>query len=285
MRNYGFCSAPLYYNDIYTGYSLVPNQNVMRFGNNYQTNEYSMRSEPLGDNEYRVLLVGDSVLNGGVQTNQAELASTILEEKMKEQYGSSITPRVLNISCGGWGIDNAYGVIEKYGDFGAGEIVLVFNSHDAVGRIPTTKVAGNSVSFPSEQYQLAWIELIQRYIVPRIQAKLANTRKANLINAANTSQGQENSEGWMHFKEYCESNGIRLVIYLHATQDEMSSGEYDDNGKWIISFAERNNIPILCDLNVLRKTDFRDYIHLNENGQKKLASVLLSEIDNYFSKQ
>ena len=65
MRWCGFCDAPLYYNDPYCGYNLVSNQQLTRFGNKYITNEYGMRSDRLKDKEYRILLVGDSVLNGG----------------------------------------------------------------------------------------------------------------------------------------------------------------------------------------------------------------------------
>lgn len=282
MRSYGFCNSPLYYNNSYTGYSLVPNQDVKRFGNHYKTNEYSMRSEPLSDNEKRLLLVGDSVLNGGVQTDQTELASTILENEMQNLQGSSATPRVLNISCGGWGIDNAAGVIEEYGDFDAKEIILVLNSHDAVGTKSSTEVAGNSVHFPSKQYKLAWIELFDRYLIPRIQSKLNIISDSSKINSTNTSQGKENSKGWMFFKEYCEDKNIRLAIYLHATQGEIAEGEYDENGKWITSFAEDNSIPIFFDINELTKDDFRDDIHLNAKGQKVMVGILYPEVETYF---
>ena len=169
-RWYGFCNSPLYYNNEYSGYNLVPNQDVKRFRNHYITNEYSMRSEPLNDGEYRITLVGDSVLNGGVQTDHENLASTLLENDLQDKYGNNL--RVLNVSCGGWGIDNAMGVFKEYGDFESQMIILVFNSHDAVGTISEKPVAGNSKNFPIKQYPLAWIELFDRYLIPRVESKL-----------------------------------------------------------------------------------------------------------------
>ncbi len=95
MRLFGFCNSPLYYNNPYTGYNLVANQNVRRFGNKFSTNEFSMRSSSLSDGEYRILLIGDSVLNGGVQTDQEKLASTMLDKKYSDEFNDV---RVLNLN-------------------------------------------------------------------------------------------------------------------------------------------------------------------------------------------
>lgn len=84
-RIYGFCTDPLYYNSDYSGYNLQPNRNVQCFGNLYITNEYLMRSSPLKNNEFRIVLVGNSVHNGGVQTDQSELASTKLENAFQDR--------------------------------------------------------------------------------------------------------------------------------------------------------------------------------------------------------
>ena len=278
MRSIGFCNSPLFYNDYYTGYNLVPNQNVKRFGNEYITNEYSMRSYPLKDGEYRILLVGDSVLNGGVQTDHSSLATTILEEKYSSKYRNV---RILNLSCGGWGIDNDAGVFQKNGLFDGKMIVLVLNSHDAVGTINRTDIAGNDVNFPDRQYYSAWIELFDRYLIPRVKNILQI--RNNTVNSTNTSEGNEYSSGWEYFYKLCRDNKIPLVIYLHADKEEMESGEYSDNGKWIIDFANDRNILLITDINEIHESDYRDGIHLSEEGQHVINDLLDPVIGQFLS--
>ena len=63
-------------------YLYAPNQDVRRFGKRFLVNDYSMRSAPLaarkGADERRVLVFGDSVVNGGNLTDHQDLATTRL---------------------------------------------------------------------------------------------------------------------------------------------------------------------------------------------------------------
>lgn len=277
MRFYGFCNAPLYYNDPYTGYNLVANQSVKRFGNLFSTNEYSMRSAPLNDGEYRILLIGDSVLNGGVQTDQEKLASTMLEKKYKNEYGDV---RILNISCGGWGIDNAVGVFEKYGNFDGKMLILVLSSHDAVGTISSRPIAGASKSFPDKQYPLAWIELVDRYLIPGVK-RVLKIQSNETVNETNTSHGNEHSEGWEYFYWLSQDMDVPLIIYLHAEKGEIEAGQYDEKGQWIISFAEERGISVVTDIDVAMERDYKDHLHLSEDGQHVIYDVLDSVIAEF----
>ena len=80
-------------------------------------------------NEKRILVFGDSVLNGGSLTDHKKLATTLLEKSLQKSCDPLI--RVLNISAGSWGPDNAFSYLKKHGDFNASAIVLFFSSHDA----------------------------------------------------------------------------------------------------------------------------------------------------------
>ena len=62
---------------------------------------------------------------------------------------------------------------------------------------------------------------------------------------------------------------------------ELKLESYNEQGQEIIKFANDNNIPIILDLeNGLKLSDFRDYIHLNSNGQRKLANTITHYIKN-----
>jgi hypothetical protein len=66
-----------------------PNQNVYRFGNHVIVNEYSMRSDSFSvskqKDEIRIMVFGDSVVNGGNLTNQNDLATEIIKRKINQQ--------------------------------------------------------------------------------------------------------------------------------------------------------------------------------------------------------
>lgn len=279
MRMYGFCNAPLYKDNEYTNYTLQENQNTTRFRNKYITNEYSMRSLPLQDGEYRITFFGDSVINGGAYTDHQLLATTLLENNLDSEFNSKKI-RVLNVSCGGWGIDNCAGVIKEFGDFNSKLIVLALNSHDAIGSIALDDIAGTNKNFPDKQYSIAWIELIDRYLIPKIKSKMNLNKKDN---STNTTNGQNVSEGWGFFENYSKENNIPLIIYLHATKLEMQEGKYDENGQWIIKFAAENNIQLITDIEVIKEEDYRDNIHLTAKGQQVIYKNLYSILENSIS--
>ena len=112
-------------------YMFKPNQSVKRFGNSIQINQYGMRSNKLKKkehNEIRIAFFGDSVLNGGSLTDQKDLATSLLQEKLKNKFHENIS--ILNISAGSWGPGNWLAYIKKYGFFNADIICILISSHD-----------------------------------------------------------------------------------------------------------------------------------------------------------
>jgi GDSL-like Lipase/Acylhydrolase family len=81
-RGWGFGQPLLYRADDQIGYLLAPNQQVRRFGQRIEINAYSMRSAPItaqpSAQTWRLLLLGDSVANGGWWTDQSQTISEIL---------------------------------------------------------------------------------------------------------------------------------------------------------------------------------------------------------------
>ncbi|RKH82604.1 SGNH/GDSL hydrolase family protein, partial [Corallococcus praedator] len=75
LRSVGLGNPLLYVADPQIGYLLAPNQTLRRFGKRIQINSFSMRSPEIAairpPGTLRILLLGDSIANGGTWTDQA----------------------------------------------------------------------------------------------------------------------------------------------------------------------------------------------------------------------
>mgnify|MGYP001200083238 CR=1 FL=1 len=277
MRLYfGFCDTVLMQSSPDYEYIAQPNQKRFRFRNHISYNNNSMRSKEVNQKAVKILGFGDSVINGGVQTDNDSLATTILSDALTVNYQKEI--QFLNISAGSWGPDNCYAYMEENGDFDAKAIFLFFSSHDAYDNMNFEPIIDLQKSFPSKQYISAIYELFDRYLVPRLINKISNS-KINDLGITKKSEESKFNTGFKSFLDYSNENNIPLVIYLHADNKEYQAGAYNEQGNEIIVFAQKNNIPIIQDLeNNLELSDFRDGIHINSQGQKKLANTILKYI-------
>ena len=73
----------------------------------------------------RVFVVGDSVVNGGVLTDHADLATTLLQDAFPQV-------QVCNVSAGSWGPGNYTAYFRKHLNLiGSNDVLFVeVNSHD-----------------------------------------------------------------------------------------------------------------------------------------------------------
>ena len=208
-----------------------------------------------------MILVGDSVLNGGRYISNTELVNTVLGQKY---------PNIdfLNISAGSWGADNAFEYIKKYGHYEAKKIVMVFSSHDAGDCIEHNTVLGNS-QFPTQKPCCAWGEFLEK-----IYLKFKPRDFSNEHGITKNIKGCEFNSGWNDFVKYSRDNNISLYSVLHAETSEIDAQEYSENGQKLIMFFEENNIKYVLDLNKTDKKYYRDSIHFNEDGHKFLADLI-----------
>jgi lysophospholipase L1-like esterase len=81
--------------------------------------------------------------------------------------------------------------------------------------------------------------------------------------------------GFLLLYNKSEEYKIPLIIYLHADKLEFHSGQYNEMGQQIIQFANENNILMLKELDYnLDASFYRDDIHLNGDGQRKMAEIV-----------
>ena len=165
---FGFGNPPLYLADEKIGYVLAPNQRLRRFGNRIHINEYAMRSAAIaplpGADTLRLLLLGDSLANGGWWTDQAD----VLSARIAAQLESALPPdarrvEVLNASANSWGPRNELAYLERYGTFGASVLILMLNTDDLFGTQPTSLQVGHDHRYPNQKPASAIAEVIGRY--------------------------------------------------------------------------------------------------------------------------
>jgi hypothetical protein len=276
---YGFCDNVLTQEDSSFEYIAQPNQHRFRFRNHVNYNSKSMRSKEIDTTSFIILGFGDSVINGGTMTDQDSLATTILSDTLSKWQGKTV--QFLNISAGSWGPDNCYEYLKKYGDFGAKSIFLFVSSHDAYDTMNFEKIVDVSVNYSSKQYSLALYELFDKYILPKVMTIFQkNISKNDSLGINKKKDNSVFNSGFLSFLSYSKDKKIPLTLYLHAEKKELKAGVYNDQGKRIIKFATENNIPIILDLkNGLDISDFRDDIHINSKGQRKLAFQITKYIE------
>ncbi|MES2213102.1 MAG: hypothetical protein V4490_08225, partial [Pseudomonadota bacterium] len=186
-------------------YMFKPNQDVYRFGNHFIVNQYGMRTEPFStqkiNSEFRIMVFGDSVLNGGNLTDHAALATTLLKDRLSEVNDKNVV--VGNISAGSWGPGNWLAYAKEYGFFGADIVVLVISSHDYADN-PTFH-ALNKNTHPTEKPISALLEGVTRYLpryLPQLGADNQSTTEPDRFSAE--ASEQEAQKGLADLRRFLE---------------------------------------------------------------------------------
>ncbi len=274
---WGFGKMPLYAASDKWEYMACPNQSGVRLGNRYYFNAFGMRSDEVNPRKKHILGLGDSVIYGGVQTDQDSLATSLFTAETGMQ--------MLNISAGSWGPDNCAAYIREKGLFGAQGIFLLVSSHDAHDNMDFQPVVGVHPSYPNKQYFCAIAEVLGRYIYPRYikpivdkgDTKEMDPDQKVLAGVDIHKSGKVFNPGFAQLKEMADSAKIPYVVYLHADQEENASKKYNEQGEEIIAWCKANNVRLVEDLLLLTKDDYRDGIHINAKGQRIVADVMEKE--------
>jgi len=164
---FGFGNPLIYLKDEQIGYLLAPNQKTRRLGNRIQINEYSMRSQSIAkipeSTTLRILLLGDSIANGGWWTDQAQTIASLLQNSLQSGSGNGKV-EVLNASANSWSPRNELAYLAKFGTFNARVVVLLINTDDLFGIAPNSFQVGRDRNYPATKPPLAILEIFQRYL-------------------------------------------------------------------------------------------------------------------------
>jgi hypothetical protein len=259
-------------------YLYKPNGTYERFGNTIHFNQWSMRSDDFPKNksdpkELRVLVVGDSVINGGAQTDQHELATAILQERLSQKLGRKVI--VGNISAGSWGPPNQLAYLEKFGWFDADVVVFVWSSHDLEDAPTYQTLVGVSPDFPDRAPACALQDAIQRYLPRYVPSLAKDPSPAKPMTPAERRQVCEPAIRAL----VSGARDNRAAVIVALVRERL---EGPDSNKMVDLRALLSSLrvdPIELGDAFRRSMDqgvepYRDNLHPNEVGQQIIADVL-----------
>jgi hypothetical protein len=269
-------------------YLFRPNQKVHRFGNVFATNRYGMRSEDfppqkLDPHELRILVFGDSVVNGGTLSDQSRIATSIVQRKLAQMQHRNVV--VGNISAGSWGPPNELAYLEQFGFLDADLVILVLSSSD-YNDAPTFEPL-NPLTHPTETPVSAAVEGLVRYL-PRYLNGNGLHQESSIPDpneVINKRDVQVSLSAERRFYEMAKSENAKVVLVQHWTESELRTGHTLTGYKENRRVGLESLIPVYEDAAKLRsyvdagKNPFRDDIHLSDNGQQALAELILDIVE------
>lgn len=279
---FGFGSPPLYVADEQTGYRLAPHQRIRRFGNRIVVNQYSMRgpdirpSPPPGT--LRVLLLGDSIANGGWWTDQADILSAQIQRQLQANHQPA---EVLNASANSWGPRNELAYLVKFGAFESQVVILLLNTDDLFATAPTSVQVGRDRSYPDRRPPLAIWEVISRFRKPQPIPEL------QAIQNEGGDRVGVNLEAIRQVKQRAERQRARLVLAMTPLLREVQPPgprDYELRARQrLLALTQAEAIPYVDFLETFQAapdpaTLYRDHIHLSPTGNALVSERLAQAV-------
>ena len=283
---FGFGSPPLYVADPQIGYRLAPNQRTKRFGNHLEINQYSMRGPTITPQPIpgtlRILLLGDSIANGGWWTDQSEILSVQIQQQLSvTNLGGYSAVEVLNASANSWGPRNELAYLAKFGTFGAQIVVVLINTDDLFATAPTSIQVGRDRSYPSRRPLLALIEVFNRLrkpkSIPELQAVQNEGGDRVGVNLEAIRQTQQ-------ITQVANSQFLLAMTPLLREVTPPGSRDYEiKSRKRLLQFTETEQIlyiDFLSPFQVVASPEnlYRDHIHLSTKGNALVSETLSQTI-------
>jgi hypothetical protein len=285
----GLGELPLYQADAAMEYLLQPSKTYHRFHHRFAVNRYSMRADdfPLQKStpdELRVLVVGDSVVYGGVLIDQHEIDTEILKRDLQRRFARPVI--VGNASAKSWGPPNELAYLERYGTLDADVVILELSSHDYADAPTFVPVVGISAAYPDKKPRLALADLLETYILPRYfhsGITPAGIDKTMINSAQSEHDIEECRIAERDFFRFAREHHAKVALVQHLSLSELT-GVYQPGYAANQQVAKEESVPYVDDADELRaelrsgRSPFYtgDPIHLHPNrlGQEALSHAL-----------
>ncbi|MCC5608860.1 SGNH/GDSL hydrolase family protein [Nostoc sp. CHAB 5834] len=280
---FGFGNPLIYIGDEQIGYLLAPNQRTRRFGNRIEINHYSMRGNPLKEtlapSGLRVLLLGDSIANGGWWTDQTNTISAMMMRSLASSTNSNYQEvEVLNASANSWGPRNELAYLEKFSNFDAQAVVLLINTDDLFATAPTSLPVGRDRNYPDSKPPLALVEVWQRYILkqqPIPEMRAVQNEPGDRVGINLEAIGKIQALTYQTNSQF-----ILVMTPLLREIGEPGPRDYEIIARQRLNdFIKAQQINYIDFLPIFNSTAnpqalYHDHIHLNLQGNKFVSEVM-----------
>ncbi len=282
---FGFGSPPLYIADEQIGYQLAPNQQVRRFGNRIQINEYSMRSAAISPlpaaGTLRLFLLGDSLANGNWWTDQPDILSALIARHLQEALPKGYSQvEALNASANSWGPRNQRAYLQRYGTFGSAVLVLLLNTDDLFGTQPTPLPVGRDRNYPDHKPPLALAEVFSRYL--QKQSAIPGLKE---IQSEGGDRVGKNLEAIDSIYQQVTADGGQFVLVLSPLKRELPGPrDYELVARQRLKdWTMTENVHYLDLLTTFQQHSapeslYRDHIHLSPVGNELVSGAIAKMI-------
>jgi lysophospholipase L1-like esterase len=283
----GLGNPPLYIRDNEIGYLLAPNQKIRRFGNQIEINQYSMRNKAIApekaDGTLRILLLGDSIINGGWWTDQTKTISALIQQQLQQTCDRPV--EVLNASANSWSPRSELAYLKRFGTFEADLIILVINTDDLFATAPTSILVGKDPNYRDRKPPLAIVELYQYYFgksqsMPELEAMKQEKDRVGV-----------NLQAIQQIKNLAITDKIEFMLTMTPLLRELetTSRDYELKArKRLKQFTDIEQISYIDFLSVLKDFPqpeflYRDHIHLSPQGNHLVSETLSKSIQERLS--
>ncbi|HEY9852285.1 MAG TPA: SGNH/GDSL hydrolase family protein [Leptolyngbyaceae cyanobacterium] len=283
----GFGNPLIYIADEQIGYLLAPNQRTRRFGNFIEINQYSMRGKTIAPERspstLRVLLLGDSIANGGWWTDQSEIISQKIAAWLKSTFvGKKFQQiEVLNASANSWGPRNELAYLQKFGTFQAQVVILLINTDDLFAAAPTSMPVGRDRNYPDRKPPLGIAEFFSRYLSK-------NQTTENLTgNQTETDLVSRNLAAIEQIRDLVRQTNSNFLLAMTPLKREIGNPgprDYEIKERQRLrEFTESQQIAYVDFLGLFNsvqqpETLYRDHIHLSPQGNQLVSEIITQRI-------
>jgi lysophospholipase L1-like esterase len=280
----GLGDPPLFTADPAIEYLYQPSESYHRLGHRISFNAWSMRSDEFASRktdptELRIMVLGDSVINGGAFTDQDDVATEALKAKLESRFGARPVT-VGNISAGSWGPANLLAYVRRFGLFDADAVIIVLGSED-YGDAPDFRPLSSDMPTRTPLFAL-------QEALPRYGPQFLNYFRKGMTPTESEARPADVESSLQALRELIDlirsSSDARLVVALHMEAMELINNKpkpgYDairrlceNRGVATIEFAPRYRQA----MNAGRQV-FRDYVHPSTEGHDIMADSMLDWI-------
>lgn len=270
---------------------------IFRFGRTIEYNQYSQRSpkitlkKPQG--KLRILMIGDSVLNGGLPINQDQTITSLLTQKIIK-VGYNV--EVLNASSGSWGIGNELAYLRKFGTFESDALILQIGTHDLIQPTSTSEKVGNDPHFPDQRPISAIQEVWERYGKRRVNFWFRDNLNMDVRRYIRDLQSTpklnpsvdlpKNMNYLREIISFARQKNIPIYILFTPYRDDMIPKPKTPNFyPNFMTVIVEENIPIIDSYNHWRVLPssvvgsyFRDSVHFTKLGNEAIADLIYNQL-------